>query len=87
MELPDAKAFAQAWEYENRKVALTEVGAYRVSTVFLVIDHGWGSKVPLLFETMVFGGDTEFEMARYSTWEQAMQGHEAMVEQVRNAKG
>ena len=38
----------------QRRVALTRVGPYCVSTVFLGIDHQWGDGPPLLFETMVY---------------------------------
>ena len=34
----------------------TEKGKVMVSTVFLRIDHSFGSGPPLLFETMIFGG-------------------------------
>lgn len=44
-----------------KRVALTEVTSssdptvnYRVSTVWLGINHNWGSGDPLIFETMVF---------------------------------
>jgi hypothetical protein len=35
-------------------VGSTETELYRVSTVFLGLDHGWGDGPPVLFETMVF---------------------------------
>jgi len=31
------------------------IGRYSVSTVFLGLDHGWGSGPPILWETMIFG--------------------------------
>jgi hypothetical protein len=34
---------------------------------------------PLLFETMVFGGPLDGEQTRYSTWDEAKSGHDAMV--------
>lgn len=50
-----------------------------VSTVFLVIDHNWNPEIkePLVFETMVFYKNymRELDMARYSTWDEAEQGH------------
>ena len=72
--------------FENRdarRVATTEVGEVRVSTVFLGLDHSFGEGPPLLFETMVFGGPLDEEMDRYTTWEQAEAGHAAMVERVK----
>jgi len=52
-----------------------------VSTVFLGRDHNFGSKgLPILFETMVFGGEHDGEQERYSTWEEAEEGHKKMCE-------
>jgi hypothetical protein len=53
-----------------------------VSTVFLTIDHQLGDGVPLVFETMVFGGPHDGAMQRCSTWEQAEAQHSAMVAMV-----
>lgn len=68
----------------NRTVAKTVVvpNDTEVSTVFLGLDHGFGG-VPLLFETLVFGGACDGLMDRYSTWDEAEAGHIAMVEQVK----
>ena len=66
-----------------RRVGYDTVGVYSVSTVFLGIDHAFGSGAPLLFETMVFpnGDDTDdWGTERYTTWEQAATGHQAMIE-------
>jgi len=68
-------------DQKKRRVAYTELGAVHVSTVFLGLDHGWGGR-PLLFETMVFGGNNWDECERYSTWEEAEQGHQRMVQRV-----
>ena len=60
----------------------------RVSTVFLGLDHNWGDGPPLLFESMIFwpdNPDLDQQMARYSTWHEAEQGHERLVECVRQA--
>ena len=55
----------------------------RVSTVWLGLDHNYGSKgPPLIFETMVFppdGAYMELDMDRYSTLEEAQAGHNEMV--------
>jgi len=68
---------------DRRRVARTEIGDVLVSTVFLGIDHRWGDGPPLIFETMVFGGELDQEMDRYSTWEEAIKGHETMVKRVK----
>jgi hypothetical protein len=67
---------------ENLGIAPTSC---EVSTVFLGVDHSFGEGPPLIFETLVFGGPLDQEMERYSTMEQALAGHEAMVERVRDA--
>lgn len=50
-----------------------------VSTVFLTIDHRVCDGPPLLFETMVFGGDRNGYVRRCSTWEQAETQHAQVV--------
>lgn len=46
-----------------------------VSTVLLGLDHNWGDGPPLIFETMIFGGEYDEYQERYSTREQAEEGH------------
>lgn len=79
--------WARWYETSDRIVAQTEVNGFRVSTVFLGIDHGWRG-TPILFETMVFPdpptGPIQY---RYQTWEQAEEGHSeviALVESLKN---
>jgi hypothetical protein len=66
----------------NRHIADTTIGDVRVSTVFLGIDHSFDDGSPLLFETMVFGGELDQEQERYYTWEEAEAGHVRWVEMV-----
>jgi hypothetical protein len=70
------------YEQEQRRVALTKLkdNLVTVSTVFLGLDHSWDADPPLLFETMVFGGEHSELMYRYSTYQQAEQGHNLVVE-------
>lgn len=53
-----------------------------VSTVWLGIDHAFGSGPPLIFETMVFGstGESDLDCERYSTEAEALAGHARLVE-------
>lgn len=53
-----------------------------VSTVFLRLDHNFGDGPPILFETMVFGVGSmaELDMNRYVTYDEAIIGHNKMVE-------
>src|SRR5687767_6834588 len=66
----------------ERVVARDQVGEADVSTVHLVIDHGFGG-VPLIFETMIFGGDHDGFQDRYSTRQEAEAGHRRVVERLR----
>lgn len=71
----------------NRTVAKDDVNGVTVSTIFLGIDHGWGADDrPLLFETMVFGGQHDQEMERYATWEEAEAGHGQWLGRVRKSE-
>lgn len=68
---------------DRRRVGLDHVGPFRVSTVFLALDHNYsGHGDPILFETMVFPEDSHTDLAcvRYCTWAQAAIGHAFMVE-------
>lgn len=56
----------------------------RVSTVFLGIDHSFMSAgPPILFETMIFGGEHDQYQERYCTRDEAIQGHLIALEMVR----
>ena len=71
---------------DTAKVTLDgrNVGQVRVSTVFLGIDHAFpGVSEPMLFETMVFGGDLDQHCDRCSTWEAAEKMHELWIEKVK----
>ena len=68
----------------EQRVGRTQVGEFLVSTVWLMgIDHSFMSDVPILFETMVFGGQWDQELDRYATEEQAMRGHLRVVDRLR----
>lgn len=68
--------WAEWFHKANRKVATDTVGDVTVSTVFLALDHNYGSDgSPVLFETMVFGGVHDQMCRRYSTWDEAAEGH------------
>lgn len=82
----DLIEWAKALEKQDRRVAQTEVGIYNVSTVFLGIDHGYGSK-QLWFETMVFGQkSSDLYMDRYTTYEEAEEGHQRVVQLLTEGK-
>ena len=80
----DLIKWANWFENANRKVARTQITQdIRVSTVFLGLDHSFGDGLPLLFETMVFGGSLDQKMERYSIWDEAEKGHKLWVEKVK----
>lgn len=60
---------------ESRQVHFTKLADYEVSTVFLGFDHAHFGGPPLLFETMIFGGNHDDFQRRYSTWDEAAVGH------------
>jgi hypothetical protein len=76
--------WAQAMEGMNRQVAEAFVGPFRVSTVFLGLDHAFLYGPPLIFETMVFRCNADQSVAdwsgedfqeRCSTWDEALEMH------------
>lgn len=57
-----------------------------VSTVFLGMDHAWGGGPPVLWETMIFEGEYDQHMWRWSSREQAVAGHLEVLDAVRAGK-
>lgn len=66
-------------EKNERHIADDKIGDVRVSTVFLGLDHSFTKGKPILFETMVFGGEHDEEMWRYKTKKQAIAGHNKVL--------
>lgn len=64
------------------RVKRETVGEFDISTVFLGLDHSWGDGPPLLFETMIFGGEHDGYQDRCSTWAEAEAMHAKAVEHV-----
>lgn len=68
---------------DYKRVAMTHVGtSVDVSTVWLGLDHSWNGGPPLIFETLVLGGEHDQYMERYSTESEAKEGHKRIVEMV-----
>lgn len=55
----------------------------RVSTIYLGLDHSFGEGPPLIYETMIFGGEFDSDCERYTTEAQAREGHAAMLAKAR----
>src|SRR5678815_4017202 len=81
-------------DLDYRRIGKDKIGPFEVSTVWLGLDHAmWGE--PLIFETMIFdreGGESgethpwlDLSCWRYSTLEEAKEGHEAAVKLVRSS--
>jgi len=84
----DLMTWAEGFKTDERRVAKDQIGEIEVSTVFLGINHSpWSDGPPLIFETMVFGGELDGDTDRYTTWDDAEAGHKAMVDRVRESKG
>ncbi len=83
----DMLTWAKWFENHDRKVVFTNIAKdIDVSTVFLGLNHQFAPNAPpLIFETLVFGGPLDQDMDRYTTWEQAEQGHKEMVQKVLDA--
>lgn len=97
VEVDQLLEWVRWFETADRQVAETEIGEFRVSTVFLGIDHGYGDRdAPVLFETMVFGEPVETDFfgkrrmsretldyqPRYCTYDEAEEGHRAMCDEI-----
>jgi hypothetical protein len=66
--------------FEYKRIAYTELNdEVNISTVWLGIDHGCGSDKPVIFETMIFGGEHDGYQDRYYTEDEARAGHEKAV--------
>lgn len=70
----------------GRRIEATVIGDARVSTVFLGIDHNWrDSGPPILFETMIFGGEHDEYQDRCCTYDEAKVMHTKAIWLVRGA--
>lgn len=76
----DLMEWAKWFEKANRVVEQTKVDDVKVSTVFLGMDHSFFDGPPILFETMIFGGPEDGYQERYSTWDEAVKGHQFACE-------
>lgn len=56
---PDIMTWARMFEFGERTVGRTKLGDSEISTVFLGMDHSLDGDEPILWETMVFGGELD----------------------------
>lgn len=86
--LPDVDEWAKWFKAADRRLAETYVGSVLISTVFLGLDHNSGSHgPPILWETMVFGGEHDGYGERYATAKEAQEGHARATALVRGGEG
>ena len=72
----DLLTWAGWFDDHDRVVVQTELpDDVFVSTVFTAIDVGFRNALPMLFETMIFGGSSHGFVQKYATWEEAEAGH------------
>ena len=64
------------WVSQDKIIGKDQFGSVSVSTVFLGMDHSFGGGDPVLFETMIFGGEHDQYQERYCTWDEAEKGHQ-----------
>ena len=67
------------WGYQSKGdkiIGKDQFNGVSVSTVFLGMDHSFGGGTPVLFETMIFGGEHDQYQERYCTWDEAEKGHQ-----------
>ncbi len=60
----------------DKIIGKDQFGSVSVSTVFLGMDHSFSGGDPVLFETMIFGGEHDQYQERYCTWDEAEKGHQ-----------
>ena len=80
--VPADVSLASQWidDNPNRRIVKQEyIDDIHVSTVFLGLDHGmpWDKdKTPVLWETMIFGGEHDEYQNRYTSYQDALEGHQ-----------
>ena len=81
---PDVVKWAKWYEIANRHVGNTVIGGIKISTVFLGLDHNFGgSGPPVLWESMIFGGENDDYQERYTSYKRAVNGHKLAVDMVK----
>ncbi len=62
------------------------VNGKRISTVFIGICHDFDpyNNMPIVFETMIFDSGHSIYQVRYSTYDEALEGHAKAIKWVKN---
>jgi hypothetical protein len=73
---PDLMTWGKWMEYARTSLAQDAMGESRVSTVFLGLDYSFvPGGAPVLWETMIFGGEHDGYQDRYTSYADALAGH------------
>ena len=78
----DLMTWAGSFQNKDRILKKDFVNGVEISTVFLGINHGFGGPAKW-FETMIFGGKHDQYQDRYSTYDEAMEGHQKALDLVK----
>lgn len=79
-------------EIGRRRVGYDEINGKAVSTIFLDLNSGFGDSAvvfntaifPTFFETAILSHEGDIEIVnRYSTWDEAKAGHDAICAELR----
>lgn len=82
IKVADIYEYSKKMKGVNTTLKHTKFGEVLVSTVFLGLDHNFGGGIPILFETMIFGGEHDQFQERYATWVEAINGHKRACKMV-----
>ncbi len=81
-----AEQFEELSKKDERHVGDDIILGKHVSTVWLGLDHNLHRGAPHVFETMIFSEHeprTDIYMDRYSTWDEAVAGHQKAIDWVK----
>lgn len=73
------------YSYHNlKKVKQEYIDDFYISTVFLGLDYSMDrSGIPVLFETMIFKKEEDVYQERYTSYDDAVEGHQKAVDLVK----
>lgn len=76
-------------KWGGRRVLQTNAGGYRVSTVWITLDHSCGDGGPIVFETLIWDGEgdgDELFSTRHGSEEEAARWHLQALDAIRAGK-
>lgn len=76
----------EIWQ-RDRVIRYDKYNRGTISTVYIGLDHSFGQGAPLIFETMIFGGEFDGHEWRAATKEEAEKNHVEALRMLRDARG